>query len=594
MELFLPTTICSKMPADSNISWALSSLHKDYSFPSTLILSIEMHTLLPQLSGQITTVVLALCGLFVLFHIIQTLYNIMHFRVNSTIKDLPGPPPNHWFWGNLKEIQRHDAAVLHEKWVQEYGRTYKYKMLFGRQRLFTMDTKALNHILMNHYVYQKPEVARYQLSQILGEGVLVTEEDAHKLQRKIMNPAFGPAQIRELTQIFVDKSVELKDIWTNQIVNAETGVARIDVLSWLSRTALDVIGLAGFNYRFNALTDSSDELSQAFSVMFGNPNGDRIRMWALAQLLVPILRNLPTQEQPGFKAAKRTMTRIARQLLRESKLSMQGNGVEFEKLEDPGNGKERDLLSLLVRSNMSGGEHGQTMSDEDVLARESHSLSNHKTATTWALFALVQNPTIQHKLRQELSTLSTDNPSMDELNSLQYLDHVVRETLRLHAPVTASMRVAVKDDVIPLGESFVDRKGVRRDSIEVKKGQTIFVPILAINRDKSLWGEDALEFRPERWDNIPSAVSSIPGVWSNLLTFLGGGRACIGYRFSLVEMKSLLFTLVRTFEFEAAVPVEDVTARAVAVVQRPTLKSEKERGSQLPLLVRLYQPEKAA
>lgn len=49
-----------------------------------------------------------------------------------------------------------------------------------------MDTKALNHVLMNHYIYQKPEAARYNLSQILGEGILVTEEDKHKLQRKIM------------------------------------------------------------------------------------------------------------------------------------------------------------------------------------------------------------------------------------------------------------------------------------------------------------------------------------------------------------------------------------------------------------------------
>ena len=82
------------------------------------------------------------------------------------------------------------------------------------------------------------------------------------------------------------------------------------------------------------------------------------------------------------------------------------------------------------------------------------------------------------------------------------------------------------------------------------------VPIALINRDKSIWGEDATEFklvlffyfvfiwllsdliffsRPERWENIPNAASSVPGVWANQLTFIGGPRACIGFRFSLVE-----------------------------------------------------------
>ena len=98
--------------------------------------------------------------------------------------------------------------------------------------------------------------------------------------------------------------------------------------------------------------------------------------------------------------------------------------------------------------------------------------------------------------------------------------------------------------------------GSRFGCYRVGKGQSIVVPISLINRDKSIWGEDAATFkfvfdlnfvlqlvvrlvfffsRPERWENIPNAASSIPGVWANQLTFIGGPRACIGYRFSLVE-----------------------------------------------------------
>jgi cytochrome P450 len=60
------------------------------------------------------------------------------------------------------------------------------------------------------------------------------------------------------------------------------------------------------------------------------------------------------------------------------------------------------------------------------------------TATTWALFALTQNMAAQNRLREELLAVSTDNPTMDQLNELPYLDCVVRETLRVHAPVPST------------------------------------------------------------------------------------------------------------------------------------------------------------
>jgi len=102
------------------------------------------------------------------------------------------------------------------------------------------------------------------------------------------------------------------------------------------------------------------------------------------------------------------------------------------------------------------------------------------------------------------------------------------------------------------------------------------------------------------------AASAIPGVWGNMLTFLGGPHACIGYRFSLVEyvslplitkyadecfvicrFKALLFTLVRAFEFELAVPAGEIGKKAT-IVQRPFLINDPKAGSQMPLLLKPY------
>jgi len=307
---------------------------------------------------------------------------------------------------------------------------------------------------------------------------------------------------------------------------------------------------------------------------------------------VPALRFLPEERDGQVKLASQTMNRIGKELLRKSKAAILADGGGNEKLEKsswPG----RDLLSLLLRANMSTDlPPNQRMTEEDVLAQvPTFLVAGHETtssATTWALFALTQNLEAQSKLRDELLTVGTDSPTMDELNALPYLDAVVRETLRIHAPVPSTMRVATQDDILPLGEPIKDKYGKMMDGIPIKKGQTLMIPILALNRAKSIWGEDALEFKPERWETTPEAAASIPGIWGHMLTFLGGPRACIGYRFALVEMKVLLFTLIRAFEFELAVPSEDIGKKS-AIVQRPLVLSDPAGGNQMPLLLRPVQ-----
>jgi cytochrome P450 len=86
------------------------------------------------------------------------------------------------------------------------------------------------------------------------------------------------------------------------------------------------------------------------------------------------------------------------------------------------------------------------------------------TASTWTLFALSQAPDVQKKLREELRTLPS-NPTMDQLNSLPYLENVVREVLRLHAPVPGTMRSATEDVILPVSEPYRDRDGKTRSEI---------------------------------------------------------------------------------------------------------------------------------
>ncbi|KAF9020787.1 cytochrome P450 [Hymenopellis radicata] len=534
-----------------------------------------MHVVLQVLSALISALLVV-----AVVNVAQSAYQYY----SSPLRRLRGPEMPSLLWGNMQEIWAADPGALFGKWVKQYGAVITFTGFLGSRRLLTTDTKAISHILHNAYDYPKPDETRYNIARMIGPGILVVEGHQHKQQRKVMSPAFAPSHMRELTTTFLDKSIQLRDILAAECAMNPDGALRTDALSWLNRVTLDIIGLTGFNYKFDSLNDNGapNELNVAFSKIFSAGSSSLFR---IMQGYVPILRLVPTIQGATMRAAQATMSRIGYNLLNESRTFLEASGGEKEN-----NGRSRDLLSLLLRANMSTDiPESQRMSDEDVIAQvPTFLVAGHETtasAVTWLLYAITKEPEVQKKLREELLSVATEAPSLDELNALPYLDMVVRETLRIHTPVPNSIRVAGKDDVIPTSKPFMDKNGVVCDSIRIKKGDSITIPLHIMNTDPSIWGEDAAEFKPERWEKTPEAVSAIPGVWGNIMTFLGGPRACIGYRFSLAETKALVFTLIRAFEVELAVPHEDL-AKKTSVVQRPYLRNNAAAGNQLPIIFR--------
>ncbi|KAG8996469.1 hypothetical protein FRB94_008265 [Tulasnella sp. JGI-2019a] len=170
-------------------------------------------------------------------------------------------------------------------------------------------------------------------------------------------------------------------------------------------------------------------------------------------------------------------------------------------------------------------------------------------SVAWGLYALAQAPSIQFKLRTEVLAFPHDSPSMDELNSMPYLSNVVKEILRLRPTVPGARRMAASDIVIPLAHPIVDKDGKEIQSIFLRRGDNVNIHTFANNTRFDVWGPDALEFKPERFDKLPEAVSNIPSMFSNLAIFIAGPRGCMGYKLVDVHLKSQLFTLIRVFQF---------------------------------------------
>ncbi|KAI0667898.1 cytochrome P450 [Trametes maxima] len=502
--------------------------------------------------------------------------------LRSPVLRLPGPRSPSFFLGYAKQFWVSDPTELHEEWVRIYGRTFSYRIL-SYVFLYTVDIKALSYIISHTDAYQKPHLVASYIAEMVGYGTLVTEGEQHRKQKRVISPAFGPAQIRGYSDLFLKQAAQLHDVLSLEV--SERAGAPVDMYDWLHRVTLDTIAEAAFGCSVNTLDHDRkpNELCDALRLITRSVT--RSEMLPMLRFFIPALRFLPDEKSRLMAGARKTMREFAIRRIEQKRQELQLSDASPK----PPRRLSGDFLTLLVEANLSPRlSDGQRISDEAMIDECCTFLvAGHETLAAmlpWLFFNLGRRTRVQEKLRSELRIVGTDCPTADELAALRYLDCVVREVVRLHPSAPSSIRVAAEDTTLPLRDS-VHIRGQAHDRISVTKGTPIVLPILAMNRDRALWGEDAFEFRPERWDSLPETVSGIPGVWGNTLSFWGGQHACIGYRFALNQMRFIVFKLLREFEFELACPPEDI-GKSSTVVVRPMKQSEPEKGPQLPMYVR--------
>jgi cytochrome P450 len=150
---------------------------------------------------------------------------------------------------------------------------------------------------------------------------------------------------------------------------------------------------------------------------------------------------------------------------------------------------------------------------------------------TWALIELCKHLEVQAELRDDLiKTFPNSDPSYEDLvpqTKMPLLDAVVHEVLRLHPAVVETLRTSIQDDVLPLSASIALPNGTSTDRVFIEKGQSIIVPIAAVNRFRAFWGEDARDFRPQRWIDGVSAKAQELSAYRHILTFIDGPKTYV-------------------------------------------------------------------
>ncbi|KAM5539995.1 hypothetical protein V8D89_006327 [Ganoderma adspersum] len=483
------------------------------------------------------------------------------FLVRSPLDKIPGPPSGSIISGNMFQIFNHNSWKFVDDLIQTYGPLAKAHGFFGSRMLHIYDPKAM------HSVYVKDQDNYYRgdktigvIRLLLGPGLLGTYGAVHKKQRKMLNPVFSGAHMRNLTPLFYDVAGRLRAALESQV---EHGPKDLDILAWMGRTALELIGRGGLGYSFDPLVAESRDVFTESVKSFIPAFNDALWVREVVRFLPYLgpawfrrllLHLVPISSVQRMKNITDTMSSRTEEIYFAKKAALESGDQEL--LNSMGEGK--DIMSVLLSENMKASEEDR-LSDEEVLAQMGTfilaGVDTTSNALSRVLHLLCVNKDVQTKLRVELreaqEQYGTEIP-YDELSTLPYLDAVCRETLRMYAPVNLNGRQAKVDTVIPLSEPVRCTDGSVITEVPVPKGTTIFLNLRGCNTNKAIWGEDAWEWKPERWlKPLPKAVEDarIPGIYANLMTFISGGNACIGFKFSQLEMKIILSILVSSFQF---------------------------------------------
>jgi cytochrome P450 len=366
------------------------------------------------------------------------------------------------------------------------------------------------------------------LKLVLGNGLLTSEGEFWKRQRKFATPAFHHKRLVGFCDTMVRCTSEMLDDWDAELV-AAPGQRRpeLDLHEAMMALTLRVVGLTLFS---TDLSDKAGAMGPALATMVEHANYIAVSMLLAPPAWVPTTRNR------RFKRALAIIDELVLGIIAERRRTGEDAG---------------DLLSMLMAA--TDENTGERMSDQELRDEVATLvLAGHETtaqALTWTFKLLSEHPEAQRRVVEEVREVCGDRlPSFEDLKALEYTGRVIDESLRLYPPAWLVERQALVD--MEIGEYFIP------------KGTLIAVAQWTLHRHPDYWdnpeGFDPDRFTPERSASRPRYA---------YLPFGGGPRQCIGTNFALYEAKLILATILQRYTLDL-VPGQDMRPDA-AVTLRP-------------------------
>lgn len=448
--------------------------------------------------------------------------------------------PGHWLFGNLLQVivaakkkQHLDMGFNHHK---RFGKTIALHSVMGHWTVKTTCPKNLEYILKTNFLnYPKGPFFQDPLRDLLGEGIFNTDGHSWYVQRKVSSRMFTSRLFKEHIWAVVQRNAQkLCDILESS--NPEVSV---DVFNLMNRFTVDTISEIGFGKCIGSLEDPSSPFLESFD------KAQNISFWRFRNPLWKLCRffgngtERETKEQFGrVDAFSRS---IVHELVDSFDREMRGaknQSVGWSDIE-----ARKSFVGLFMEDAKSRGE---TLTEDYLRDLVLNFLLAGRDTTaqglSWTIFFLSQHPAVEARARQEVhDDCGVRGPVYDDTLHLPYLNAVISEALRLYPSVPLDRKVALADDTWPDG-TFIPR------------GTSVAYDIYSMGRDRSIWGEDAEVFRPERWLEMKQNPSNY-----EYPVFNAGPRECLGRRLAMVEMKTCLAMLLPHVSFQLAVPSSTIT-----------------------------------
>jgi len=414
----------------------------------------------------------------------------------------------------------HNPVQVLTKYTELHGETFRFYFGGVKEAIVTTNPVVIQHVLKtNSENYYKSEIQKKRMGHFLGKGLLTTEGEPWKTQRRLIQTGFERKQLEVLSSIMRDSLAD-----SLQDFDRQARIGPVDIYPLMMKITFAMVGRSLFGARLKE--EDISLVSLAIST---------VQEFMVRQTIQPYLN-------PWFA--------VSGELRRHWELRSRAFGVLDEYLqrrrkEAPGD----DLLQILMDARYSD---GQGMPDELVLSESMQLLvAGHETssnALSWLLYLLSSRPDCVDRIREEFdSVLGEKSLSFSDVPKFGFTTQVILEALRLYPPFWMVDRMALADD--------------RAGDVAIPRGSTVVVFIYGVHHAPQYW-KDPESFDPERFTKAKEKLH-IPFAH---LPFGAGPRGCIGGNYAMLQILMILGVLLRKYDFRL-VPGQSIEARPMVILR---------------------------